>query len=73
MNESATSCAQFQLLKQAYESTLREEALYEIGGPASFQQAAQYKADATVASTNARDRFINHYKGCPVCRKSRES
>jgi hypothetical protein len=73
MNESATSCAQFQLLKQAYESTLREEALYEIGGPASFQQAIKYKGEAKAASTDARDRFIDHYKRCTVCRKSRES
>jgi hypothetical protein len=46
MNE----CDEFRLLKQEYESALREEALYEYGGAASLRQAIRY-GSAAVAVT----------------------
>jgi hypothetical protein len=61
-------CDKFRLLKQEYESALREEALYENGGAASIQQTIQYESGAIAESTQARDRFITHYKGCPRCK-----
>jgi hypothetical protein len=64
-------CDRFRLLKQEYESALREEALYEYGGAASLRQAIRYKTEAITASTHARDRLITHYKGCPVCETNR--
>lgn len=70
MNDSdnqGAACHKFRLLKQGYESALREEALYEYGGAASLRQAIRYESEAIAASAHARDRLITHYKGCPVC------
>jgi hypothetical protein len=69
--DQATACDQFRLLKHEYESALREEALYEFGGAASFRQATNYKSQAIADSVYARDRFIAHYKGCPSCKRNR--
>jgi hypothetical protein len=63
-----TDCEKFRLLKQDYESALREEALYEYGGAASLRQTTQYKSEAVTATAHARDRLITHYKGCPRCK-----
>jgi hypothetical protein len=45
-----SGCGKFRLLKQGYESALREEALYQSGGGASFQQAIQYESEAIRAT-----------------------
>jgi hypothetical protein len=66
-----SDCDRFQLLKQEYESALREEALYQYGGAASLQQVIRYEGKAIAASTHARDRFIGHYKACPRCKTAR--
>jgi hypothetical protein len=66
-----TACAKFRLLKQEYESALREEALYEYGGAAPLRHAMRHKSQAIAVSTFARDRFVTHYKDCPVCEKNR--
>jgi hypothetical protein len=66
----ATACDRFHLLKQEYESALREEALYEFGGAASLRQALRYKSEAMAESVLARNRFITHYKGCPSCNRN---
>ena len=68
MNEP---CDKFQWLKQAYESALGEEALYEYGGAASLRQAIRYESAALAVSAIARDRLIAHYKGCPRCGMNR--
>ncbi len=65
------ACDRFRLLKQDYESALREEALYQNGSATSLRQAIQYESTAITASAQARDRFIAHYKGCPICEKNR--
>jgi hypothetical protein len=65
------ACGGFRLLKQEYESALREEALYEYEGTASIQQTIGYESAAIAASVLARDRLITHYKGCPVCTANR--
>ena len=65
-----TACEKFRLLKQEYESTLREEALYQYGGPASIQQAIRYESKAIAASAHVRDRLIAHYKSCPSCKRN---
>jgi hypothetical protein len=67
----ATACDKFRLLKQEYESALREEALYQYGGAASVRQAIRYESGAIDASAQARDRLITHYKGCPRCKTNR--
>jgi hypothetical protein len=67
----ATACDKFRLLKQEYESTLREEALYRYGGGASVRQAIRYESGAIDASAEARDRLITHYKVCPRCTANR--
>ena len=64
-------CAKFRLLKQEYESALREAALYEYGGAAPLRHAIRHKREAIAASMFARDRFVTHSKGCPVCEKNR--
>jgi hypothetical protein len=74
MNEPrnpTTTCDKFRLLKEEYESALHEEALYQYGGGASYQQAIRYKSEAFAASALARDRFMAHYKGCPNCERDR--
>jgi hypothetical protein len=73
MNEMATTCDTFRLLKQEYESALREEALYEYGGAASLRQAIQFESGAIAASAHARDRLIAHYKRCSACEINRAS
>jgi len=65
------ACDRFRLLKQDYESALREEALYQNGGAASLRQTIQYESTAIMASAHARDRLITHYKGCPICETNR--
>ena len=65
------NCAKFWLLKQEYESALREEALYEYGGAASIRQAVRYESAAIAVSALARDRLIAHYKSCPRCKLNR--
>jgi hypothetical protein len=69
--DNPIACDRFQLLKQEYESMLREEALYQYGGAASLRQAIQYESKAITASAQARDRLIAHYKGCPICETNR--
>ena len=71
MNGNLEACDKFRLLKQEYESALREEALCECGGAASFQQVTRYESAAMAVSALARDRFITHYKGCPRCKTNR--
>jgi CheY-like chemotaxis protein len=65
------ACHKFRLLKQDYESALREEALYQCGGAASLRQAIQYESAAIAVSALARDRLIAHYKVCPHCETNR--
>ena len=51
------SCASFRLLKQDYESALREEALYEYSDKAPFQHAIRHKGEAIAACNLAGDRW----------------
>ena len=67
----ATACDKFRLLKQEYESALREEALSEIGDAGTLQQTIRYGAEAIAVSALARDCLITHYRGCPRCETSR--
>jgi hypothetical protein len=67
-----SDCDGFQLLKQEYESALREEALSQYEGGASLQEVIRYEGDAIAGSTQARNRFIAHYKACPRCRTARD-
>lgn len=71
MNEpQPTACDKFRLLKQEYESALREEALYEIGGAASLRQATRYKSGAITVSAVARDRLIATTNAARVARRT---
>lgn len=67
-----SDCDGFQLLKQEYESALRDEALSQYGGAASIQSVIRYEGDAAAGSTHARDRFIAHYRACPRCKTARD-
>jgi hypothetical protein len=60
-------CPEYQLLKLHYESALREEALYKVGGAASLSQVVRYEAKAKAASVATGDRLMNHHHRCPVC------
>jgi len=64
----AATCREYQSLKQEFESALRERALYECGGAASFQQAIQYEGEAKAVSAAAGYSLIAHRRGCPVCK-----
>jgi hypothetical protein len=66
------ACDKFRLLKQEYESALREQALYEYGGAASPRQAIGHKSEAIDLSVLTRDRLITHYKECPTCKTNRK-
>lgn len=66
-----TACLEYQLLKQEYESALREKALYECGGGASIQQAIRYEGQAKAVSAAAGNCLMAHGKGCPVCKTGR--
>jgi hypothetical protein len=63
----ATACRGYQLLKRGYESALRETALYECGGGASFQQAIRYAGEAKALCAAAGKYLVAHRNGCPVC------
>jgi hypothetical protein len=63
----ATACIEYQLLKRGYESALRETALYESGGAASFQQAIRYEGEAKAVCAAAGKYLVAHNNGCPVC------
>jgi hypothetical protein len=67
----ATACREYQLLKQEYESTLRENGLYECGGAASRQQAIRYEGDAKAVSAAAGACLLAHSKDCPVCKRDK--
>jgi hypothetical protein len=63
-------CPQYQLLKQGYESALRESALYGSAGPASLQQAVCFKDGAKAVSGDASNRLITHGDDCPICQSN---
>ena len=63
----APPCHEYQLLKQGYESALREVELYESGGAASIQQSIRYQGDARAISDAARDHLTAHSEDCLVC------
>jgi hypothetical protein len=67
----AAACREYQLLKQEYESALRETALYEGGGTASIQQAIRYEGEAKAVSAAAGACLMAHSKDCPVCKGDR--
>jgi hypothetical protein len=67
----ATACREYELLKEKYESALRERALYERGGAASMQQAIRYEGEANAVSAAAGASLLTHSKGCPVCKRDR--
>jgi hypothetical protein len=56
-------CHEYQLLKQGYESALREGGLYERGGATSMQQANRYEGEAKAVSAAARNRLAAHSEG----------
>lgn len=60
-------CPEYQFLKWDFESALREEALYKVGGAASLTQAIRYQGKAKVVSVAAGDRLVVHRNSCPVC------
>jgi hypothetical protein len=64
-------CHEIRLLKQNYESALREEALYQCGGAASLQQSLRYQGEATRVSAAARNSFAVHSETCPICEANR--
>ena len=66
-----TPCREYQLLKEEYESALRETALYEDGGAASMQQAIRYEGEAKAVSAAAGACLMAHSKDCPVCERGR--
>jgi hypothetical protein len=65
------ACHEYQLLKEEYESALRERALYEGGGAASMQQAIRYEGEAKAVSAAAGACLVAHSKDCPVCQRDR--
>jgi hypothetical protein len=65
------ACREYQLLKEEYESALRERALYEAGGAASMQQAIRYEGEAKAVSSAAGACLVAHSKDCPVCKRDR--
>jgi hypothetical protein len=67
----ATACREYQLLKEEYESALRESTLYECGGAASMQQAIRYEGEAKAVSAAAGASLLAHSEGCPVCKRNR--
>jgi hypothetical protein len=67
----ATACIEYQLLKRGYESALRESALYECGGGASFQQAIRYQGEAKAVCVAAGKYLMAHNNGCPVCKRDK--
>ena len=67
----AAACREHQLLKQEYESALREVDLYESRGAASIQQSLRYQGEAKVVSDAAGNHLAAHSEGCPVCRANR--
>jgi hypothetical protein len=67
----ATACREYKLLKEEYESALRETALYEGGGAASMQQAIRYEGEAKAVSAAAGACLMAHNKDCPVCKSDR--
>jgi hypothetical protein len=67
----ATACREYQVLKQEYESALRESTLYEGGGAASMQQAIRYEGEAKAVSAAAGACLMAHSKGCAVCERDR--
>jgi hypothetical protein len=64
---------EYQLLKQGYESALREGELYESCGAASVQQAIRYEGEAKAVSDAAGGRLMAHSSGCPVCNTNRSA
>jgi hypothetical protein len=64
----AAACRDYRLLKQEYESALRERALYECGGAASIQQAIRYEGEAKAVSAAAGNCLMAHSRACPVCK-----
>jgi hypothetical protein len=67
----ATACREYQLLKRGYESALRETALYECGGGASFQQVIRYEGEAKALCAAAGKYLMAHNDGCPVCKRDK--
>jgi hypothetical protein len=67
----ATACREYQLLKEEYESALRERALYDCGGAASMQQAIRYEGEAKAVSAAVGASLSAHSKDCPVCKRDR--
>jgi hypothetical protein len=65
------ACHEYQLLKQGYESALREGELYESGGAASIQQSLRYVGEAKAVSVTAGNYLVAHIESCPVCRANR--
>jgi hypothetical protein len=65
------ACREYRLLKQEYESALREQALYECGGAASMQQAIRNEGEAKAVSAAAGACLMAHGKDCPVCKRDR--
>jgi hypothetical protein len=66
-----TACREYQLLKEEYESALRERALYKWGGAASMQQAIRYEGEAKAVSAAAGACLMAHSKDCPVSERGR--
>jgi hypothetical protein len=67
----AVVCLEYQLLKRGYESALRETALYECGGGASFQQAIRYEVEAKAVCAAADKYVMAHNDSCPVCKRDK--
>jgi hypothetical protein len=67
----ATACREYQLLKQEYESALREKALYGCGGGASLQQAIRYEGEAKAVCASAGKYILAHNNGCPACKRDK--
>jgi hypothetical protein len=66
-----TACREYQLMKRGYESALRETALYECGGGASFQQAIRYKGEAKAVCATAANYLLAHNNACSACRRDK--
>jgi hypothetical protein len=67
----AVVCIEYQLLKRGYESALRETALYECLGGASFQRAIRYEVEVKAICAAAGKYLMARNDGCPVCKRDK--
>jgi hypothetical protein len=65
------TCSVSQRLTHDYEAALQESRLYDVGGAASLQQAAQYETAANAAADTASKKLAHHEEFCALCKQNR--